>query len=724
MITSASPERRDAAGASWNNLAPDGAALAEHHAQYLEERGVTPEAAKAAGYWTARRPSEMPQAFSAPQRRRHPTLIAPHYSPDGETVSWQKHDDRPGKDYRGKPVKWASPPAESSRPVLSVHPWMLEEVRSGTGPLWVCEGLTRGHALAPLGTPSVTYAGCYCWQKDGEPLPCWEPVNLAGRLVYDVPDADARTNWQVQDAQQKRVRYLESRGARVLVVSVPEVNGDEHAGLDDYIAAGLPLEALAQAARPFVPVDVGRERLKKDERLRLAVAEVRRNLQALKTRTRRECSAYALARYLVGEAERHGKPTERGIQLQQSRRQMASGVRVAFATINNALEHLEGEGVEFLEPLPDNNRPPHEAASYLLLYPSRGGSEFSEHIEGRGVAGKEGTEVGGEGESSLSERESFLSVHLTRGGEKSVTGREKVEKLPALRNSKLVHEYARKDGRRVVVDSRYYPRYGKKCEAITRYVLEAGRVHERELHERFGSETSRLRDFRRTWLETKMLKDGVLVRDGGWILPAPEWLEALERVRERTDEEADNRRQDEKYAQQGRTFRERLAGEKRGTVAKPERVPDLAGPERVAEIVAAALEREDAATIEEQRRKVGMTAEVFIHDRLQELGSIRMETLREVWADQGGNPSHIWRAAKRMGCRFRKLPEYDNSLFVYPPAKRPRAPVAVLRKTENLRKPETASLPAEEWRSHPLDCECQECLSPMPTRYARRWSGA
>src|SRR5215212_528504 len=340
MITSASPERRDAAhGVSWNSLAPDGAALAEHHAQYLEERGVTLEAAKAAGYWTARRPSEMPPAFSAAQRRRHPTLIATHYSPDGETVSWQKHDDRPGKDYRGKRVKWASPPAESSRPVLSVHPWMLEEVRSGAEALWVCEGLTRGHALASLGIPSVTYAGCYSWQKDGEQLPCWEHVNLAGRLVYDVPDTDARTNWQVQDAQQKRVRYLESRGARVLVVSVPEVNGDEHAGLDDYIAAGGDLEALE--ARPFVPVDVAPERLRKDERLRLAIARIRRSAGALETRGARECSGYALACYLVRQAERHGKPTERGIRVRVSLRQMASGVRVALPTVSKALEHLE-----------------------------------------------------------------------------------------------------------------------------------------------------------------------------------------------------------------------------------------------------------------------------------------------------------------------------------------------------------------------------------------------
>jgi hypothetical protein len=705
-----------APNASCTNLRQPGATLAEHHARYLEERGVNSvEAAHA--FRTVRKPSEIPDQFSSYQRRSTPALIAEFRSPDRVTVGWQMHPDRPRADRRGRVAKWMSPPAKSARMVLGVSPGMVEEVRSGTGPLWIVEGPTRTSALAGYRVPALTIAGVWNWQKDGRPLECWRHVNLSERLVLIAFDADARTNVNVQKALTRLVAYLESQGARVLVVSVPEVDGDPNTGLDDWIARNGAPWPLASAAATFVPADVGRERLRKDERLRLAVARIRRSVNALETREARECSASALARYLLGEAERHGKTTERGIRVRPSRRQMAAGVRVALATITKDLKHLEKVGV--LESL-RGNRAPHEAASYLLLYPTEGGSELSEHIEGRGVAGEEGTERGGEGESSLSERESFLSVHLTRGGMKSAPSREK---LPALRNSKLVHEYARKDGRRVVVDSRYYPRYGKKCEAIIRYVLEAGRVHEGELHERFGSETSRLRDFRRTWLEKKMLKDGVLVRDGGWILPAPDWPDALERVRERTSEEEDNRRQDEKYAEQGRTFRERLAGEKRGTVAKPERVPELAGPERTAESVAKALEREDAAAIEEQRRKVGETAEVFIHDRLRELGSIRMELLREVWADRGGNPSHIWRTAKRMGCRFRKLPVYDNALFVYPPAGRPPAPVAVLREPENLRKPETESAPPDDWRSHPIDCPCSDCAVPMPT-HARAWSGA
>jgi hypothetical protein len=39
----------------------------------------------------------------------------------------------------------------------------------------------------------VSYAGCYAWKQDGEPLRCWDYVNLNGRLVLDVSDADYRT---------------------------------------------------------------------------------------------------------------------------------------------------------------------------------------------------------------------------------------------------------------------------------------------------------------------------------------------------------------------------------------------------------------------------------------------------------------------------------------------------------------------------------------------------
>ncbi len=460
--------------ASWSPPGPR--YLAKHHIRYLEERGVTLEAARAAGYWTARRPSEIPPAFSSYQRRRYPTLIAPHLSPDMETVSWQKHDDYPGKDRQGKPVKWASPPAERARTVLSVHPWTADEARRGTGPLWFCEGLTRGHALAGLGIPAVTYPGCYSWQKDGEPLECFEHLNLSGRLVFDVPDADYRTNEEVHKALAMRVRYLESRGARVLVVSVPEVNGDPHAGLDDYIAAGGDLEALIRDARPFVPVDVGRERLKRDERLRVFVAAKMREVEELPAPTQTACNGIKLARWMLeNPAPAHGKLQERGLEIHASYPQMAEGVRLgSFQTVAKGLDWLKEAGVLEIERAPRGSR---KASSYLLLYPSGGGRAKSVNMEAKGGGEEESqknrTHEESEGDSPLQQQDSSLRLHSTRGVVKGATGREKV---PALRNSKLVHTFGRREGRRVVVHSDYFKRYGSKREEILRRVIAAGRV--------------------------------------------------------------------------------------------------------------------------------------------------------------------------------------------------------------------------------------------------------
>ena len=148
---------------------------------------------------------------------------------------------------------------KGARLVLSTHPWTVDEVRRGTGRLWMPEGLTRMHALTGLGEVAVSYAGCYAWKQDGEPLRCFDHVNLDERLVLEVPDADYRTNEKVQKALGERVAFLESRGAQVLVVSVPEVGGDPTTGLDDYLAAGGDLDALVRDARPFVPLDTGRE---------------------------------------------------------------------------------------------------------------------------------------------------------------------------------------------------------------------------------------------------------------------------------------------------------------------------------------------------------------------------------------------------------------------------------------------------------------------------------
>lgn len=127
---------------------------------------------------------------------------------------------------------------EGGRLVLATHPRTVESVRRGTGRLWMPEGWTRMLALTERGEDAVSYAGASSWRQDKRPLACLDHINVAGRLILDTPDADYRTKEGVQRELGERVAELESRGAVVLVVSVPPVNGDPDAGLDDYLAAG------------------------------------------------------------------------------------------------------------------------------------------------------------------------------------------------------------------------------------------------------------------------------------------------------------------------------------------------------------------------------------------------------------------------------------------------------------------------------------------------------
>ncbi len=635
--------------------------LAPRHAEYLRARGVSRETAEAAGYWSASRPSEVPRAFSDRQRRNTPALIAPHLSPSGAT-GFQKRDDYPRKDRRGRRAKWVSPPGGRCRPILSVHPWTMNEAKTGTGPLWIPEGITRGHALAERGIAAVSYAGAWTWQKDGEPLECFDHLNLNGRLAYDVPDADYRTNENVQKALAKRVAFLESRGARVLVVSVPQVNGDPHAGLDDYLAAGGDLDELLRNAAPFVPANVGRERLGRNEKLRRGIEVVSRNADALEARKVRECSGLAIARYMAEvAAPDHGKPLADGVKVRPSTRQIAAGIGVGLGTISRGLEYLEDEA-GFLKTLEQASGT--RAASYLLLYaPSEGRREFAEHIGKQGIGGNEGQEHRGEGKTSLHQRESLPCVPQTRGVEKGAT---RPEKVPALRNSKVVHTWDRKDGKRVVVDSVYVGRYGKKKEAMIRHVLERRGLDERELHEKFGPASSRLRDFRRTWVKP-IVDDGVWVADGSRVLPAPNWPEALERVRERTDEDGDNRLQVEKYRRQRAAFRERLAAERRGDVAKPEPVPDLVDDKKKTRQVFAEMAERDAERLEAERRAKLVPAVAFVQVVLNNLEVVRLGLLEDMWRDEGGLRWHLRRALREMGCVPKRHAEHPNEWFVHPP---------------------------------------------------------
>ena len=233
--------------------APQGKTLSEKHRQeHIEGSAIALEVAEARGYWTAVRRSELP-GFKGYQRRA-PALVAPLYSPDGETASAQIRPENPRLDKKAKPIKYETPGGATN--ILDVHPFNRTAIRNTAIPLWITEGAKKGDALTSQGRCVLVLAGVWnthiSKKNGGAPLPCWEHVPLKGRLVYVAFDSDWRTNEGVHNALARLVAFLEDRGATVVVVDISHT-GDGKTGIDDFLAAGGDLDELERSAKPYAP---------------------------------------------------------------------------------------------------------------------------------------------------------------------------------------------------------------------------------------------------------------------------------------------------------------------------------------------------------------------------------------------------------------------------------------------------------------------------------------
>jgi hypothetical protein len=731
MITSTSPERRDAL--------PDELPLSEgHRREVLDESAVSVAVAAARRYQTITHRDQLPE-FPAWQRRA-PALKVPMYSPDGKTVRPQIKAKNPRRDKKGQPVKYDS--LSGVTPILDVHPFGRHALRDPSIPVLITEGAKTGDAATSRGRFVVVLAGVDGWvSKGGKPLPCWEHIVLRGRLVRVCYDSDVIVKDEVQGALRRLVAYLESRGARVEVIYLPDAPNGEKQGLDDYLAAGGDLDELERSARLFVPVDVGAERMKRDAPLRRAVGRLYERLEAMPLRTQGHNTRARLVRVLTEEAACTGKMVKRdgrpGLRVEMDRRTLQLRSARSAKSTQRAIEALEGEGDRRQLRRDNAGRGTHERGAFVL-FTDFTGSEYGKHNGEIGAVERESQEQE-ERDKPLSDAAYDRRVYPTRYNDAEV---------PALRGAKVILYKARRDGKEIVAASHYVWRLGEKRGQILRYILEhGGHVRLEALVERFGGPRSRKWDFRRWTLSplmgwrykrdkrtrevTKERVGPALVEldyspDGVHVRALPTWREGLEVYRETTDEIEDARKQAERYEDQRLRYRRRLKAEKRGNVPRPEPTPELAGPEKVQEIVEAAEKRDQAARIEEQRRKVGTTAETFLTDQLAGVSGFAWGEVLKAWKGRGGRTEDLQRAAHS---ELFMLQREGKELCVYwrhaaPAPEREPAPVAVLREVENLRKPETESPPAEDWRSHPLDCECHECLSPMPMRYVRVWSGA
>lgn len=497
--------------------------LSDPHRRMLEkDSAITSEVIAERGYETVRSRAKLLE-FKKYQRRA-PALRVPVYSPDGTTTTAQLRPDNP-RQRDGKTIKYETP--ADSACILDVHPRMREAVRSGSGDLWITEGIKKADALTSQGLPTIGIIGVWNWQRGGELLPCWDHVQLRGRTVNVVFDSDVMVKPEVQLALERLAAALTHRGAEVQVVYLPDASGGAKAGVDDYLAAGHTVGELRILSRKYEPSDVGKIRMSKDAKLGARVKDLWRRWWEFdwarlvgtseRPNSMRGHTCRDVMKVLIDATARHGKITAGGPRVSLGRRTIALRAATSLRTVHKAIKHLEAEGWLEFQPPASEERP----GAYLL------------HATLHQVGSKEGP-----GESAV-----------TRELQSSDVGGED------LRSPRLRWPYVARVWTPEGFEYEYIRRLGKiRCAVLD--VLDRRAGGAATVGELASAFNKRPYDLRTRTLP--MLEEAGIVQVADDLVSLTDnWLEALECERALKGEIAARRRDESRYGREREAYRNR-----------------------------------------------------------------------------------------------------------------------------------------------------------------------
>ena len=511
---------------------PDLSGLSEEdRREVLEESGVSEEVAGGGRYWTASRLADVPEVFPRWQRRRG--LIGKFYSPDSQTVSYQLKPKKP----RHKGPKYETPARTVN--ILDVHPIMRAALKDISIPLWITEGLKKADSLTSRGRLALALAGVWNWfLKGGAPLPCWQYVHLKGRLVYVAFDSDCRTKEGVQLALARLVAFLESRGARVLVVNIPH-RGDGKTGVDDYLAGGGTPEELEQDARPFKPVNVGTERLKEDSDLQGRTGYLWHRWSKRERRTRGDYTDRSIERAMIRKAEQRGKCVKDGVRVEIGHRELSEDAGVSSVAPSRSIPRLVEAGHVRVD---NKSRERHKRGAFVLLVSPEEGARYCRH------KGRKGQPERKEKREKVSPVSGFSPLANEEYDPGDYSTARPPDEVPELRHPTIRFSQEKDKRGNPVKVGEYVSRPGKERGAIVEYLVgTGGSASIAELMVRFSGPRTRTRDFKRiklSYLRGYRLDRGqrfktgppVVEVDGDTVRLAEGWREALQCQREITGE--------------------------------------------------------------------------------------------------------------------------------------------------------------------------------------------
>jgi hypothetical protein len=446
-------------------------------------------------------------------------------------------------------------------------------------------------------------------------------------------------------------------------------------GVDDFLASGGTVAELKLLARPFDPSDFTTLRMSRDDRLRAGVEDLRRKHRGHKRRTTGDYTNRSLERVLIRAAEKRGKPVKDGIRVVISKRTLALEAAISTRGVTRGIPRLEASG--FLRR--DNvGRKPDQAGAFILLTSEATGAQRCPH--------------NGKGPSPQKQREekTLSVVPSNRGGD---TSARPPEKVPELRWSTVL-SYRERDKRgRWERKYEYLARPGKKRAAVVEYLLECGGLSTvAELMERFAGPKTRPRDFKRRTLAMLAEDPAIIVIEGDVVSLGGSWQESLEHVREIGGEidrleagelvKGADTLQRERYRRQSEAFRRRHERSPDRT-PKMRPIPDLRTPWPA---------HPDGCACPKCEERMGRV----IGEHVAGCCCASCFTAIKAKADK----------SERVDLHAAPLAVRQAEPATVVPMYKPTEPVE-----EN---------PPDDWRDHPLSCECQRCTAPEPS-YATPW---
>ena len=696
-----------------------------------EGSAIGPAEIAESGACTILRGRDLPKVFSRRQRERAPGILFVGHRPNGQTSYIFRPDEadpeNPGHKYE-QPCKSRG----ASGNTLHIPPSLHHMIENTSVPIIFTEGtkkmlsITSAARREGVAVLVVAISGCWNWMADGEPIPDIFDIPLEGRSATVMFDSDMLRKIEVQEAAGAFAEHLQSRGARVFVTYFHDAPDGSKVGADDFFVAGGTFAELRVLTRRYDPADFKLIRLSRDARLRAMLEDLERTYEAMPAAKDGECADRATMREAKRRATLDGSPSDGGILVRLPVRPMANMTRQGRQGQANSLKRLQRAG--YMQRIEEPKRKTERKGALYLLKASTGGSRRAQsgHYEGGTPQHNESQEQG-EHREPLRNAELYAGVHPARAS----------AEVPELRHSKVVHTWARREGRRVVVDSDYVYRLAKPRQEVLMYLVDAGGVaSEAELLERFGSKSTRPRDFRRRKIEPLMgwrysrdketgverrLETGppIVALEDGVVRVLPEWREALEEHRRATDEDGDTRRQAERFREQSRAYRNR------DRTPASEQPSPLRGKDEVARLVEERRREDKERWVEEQRQKVGETAATFLADELEGAIAVRFQDVRGRWAMRGGGVEELRKAVLYGPWRF--VRDVDGDLYIYHEGTRQEytGPNEQLWRERSQKAPHKAktspNMPPKVdgiYQHGPL-CDCEWCEEPPASSYAK-----